>query len=288
MQTLTTSLSSLTSIELLGPFLVRTAAWIDFFAAHPHISTFRITQSPRFDLSCIHALVQHCGGTLTALRLKEVGKLNDEFLEEIQNISAGLEELDLSDPSASCSEDAVIALLERVGGSLHLLDLSKHNLLTDGFLEHGLALHTRVLETLVLGHLPELTDKGVGVFFEGWENQALTVLNMPRNCELGTGALTGVLQHSGQRLEVLGINGWKDVGEEALRLVGRLAPGLQRIDVGWCREMDDFVVKDWMEGDGKATTGCQKLKEVKVWGCNKITSRCPRKVRASNSRLTST
>ena len=48
--------------------------------------------------------------------------------------------------------------------------------------------------------------------------------------------------------------------------------------------MDDFLVKEWMEGvegpGGKVKVKeCRRLMEVKVWGCNKITARCPRKVR---------
>jgi DNA repair protein RAD7 len=40
-----TSLSSLQRLELLGPFLVRTAAWQAFFESHPKLEAFLITQS---------------------------------------------------------------------------------------------------------------------------------------------------------------------------------------------------------------------------------------------------
>ena len=85
MQALSTSLPSLTHLELLGPFLVRTDAWISFLSSHPHLHTFRITQSPRFDLSCMCALVDHCAKSLEVLRLREVGKLDDGYLEQIRN-----------------------------------------------------------------------------------------------------------------------------------------------------------------------------------------------------------
>lgn len=283
MGTFTTSLPSLTHIELLGPFLVRVDAWKAFFAAHPLLSAFLITQSPRFDLDCMQALAQHCGATLTALRLKEVGKLDDGFLGEIAKIAekggGRLRLLDLSDPTTSCSEEAVVELLRVAGGALTSLNVSKHDLLTDAFLAEGLGAHTHGLEELTVSYLPELTDAGVAAFFEGWKGQPLTVLDMGRNHDLGSNALMGLLQHSGKKLEVLVLNGWKAVGENALRWMCRLGLELRKVDVGWCREMDDFVVKDWMEGDGSASSGCRKLEEIKVWGCNKITTRCPKKVR---------
>lgn len=279
----TRSLPHLTRIELLGPFLVHPSAWAAFFEAHPCLEAFLITQSPRFDLECIKALVANCGEQLKELRLKEIGKMDDAFLEEIAKVKK-LTSLDISDPSHSCSQDTVIDLLSAVGSALVHLNLSKHNLLTDEFLEQGLKPHTRVLESLVLSHLPELTDKGVSDFFSTWtENPPLVSLDLSRNPALASDALVSVLKHSGEKLQVLDINGWKGVGEAALRDVARLGKQLRRVDVGWCREMDDFIAKAWMEEgvDSKGRVrGCDKLEELKVWGCNKITERCPRKVSA--------
>ena len=282
MQALSTSLPSLTHLELLGPFLVRTDAWISFFSSHPHLHTFRITQSPRFDLSCMCALIDNCAKSLEALRLREIGKLDDGYLEQIQLLK-GLKELDIAEPAASCSEEAMIDLISNIGASLTKLDLSKHDLLTDEFLTSGLKRYTSVLHSLTLSYLPELSDKGVADFFRTWKNDPLTHLDMARNHELGTEALKAVMAHSGPKLEVLVINGWKEVGEQALCMVGRHGSELRRVDVGWCREMDDFVVKNWigMNEEQKAT-GCRKLEELKVWGCNRITARCPRKVRLSD------
>ena len=282
MQALSASLPALTHLELLGPFLVRTDAWHDFFSSHPRLHTFRITQSPRFDLGCMGSLVDNCGSSLEVLRLREVGKLDDEFLGQIVQIE-GLKELDIAEPAASCSDEAIIELLSGTGASLRKLDLSKHDLLTDDFLERGLKPHTRLLHSLALSHLPELTDKGVANFFKTWQNEALTSLELARNHELGTEALSAVMVHSGPKLEILVINGWKDVGEEALRMVGRHGVELQKVDVGWCRQVDDFVVKSWMGMDEEQllrcnVVGCRKLAELKVWGCNRVTARCPRKV----------
>ncbi|KAF8179663.1 hypothetical protein BJ912DRAFT_1023871 [Pholiota molesta] len=270
-----TSLPSLKRLELLGPFLVRPAAWQNFFETHPDLEAFLVTQSPRFDDACIASLVQHCPG-IKDLRLKEIGKMNDVFLEAIEALQGGLRHLDISDPSASCSEAAAVALLRAVGGALEYLNVSKHAELTDAFLMDGLLPHTGALETLTLSHLPELTDAGVAKFFDAWgeHNAPLTTLDISRNDALGSGAVESALKHSGRRLAALNINGLKDTSEDALNMIGRSAPELRRLDAGFCRGVDDFVVQVWLEGenkDGVQRGGCRALEEIKVWGCNRVT-----------------
>lgn len=279
-----TSLPALTRIELLGPFLVRTGAWQTFFKSHPILEGFLITQSPRFDVACAKSLVQHCPG-LKELRLKEIGKMSDEFIEEIMELGVGLTYLDISDPTDSCSNDTLIGMLSVFGAELMHLNLSKHRLITDRFLSDGLGEYTQRLDSLLFSHLPELTDKGVADFFGGWKGHpALRHLELARNHELGSAALEAIMKHSGKRLEELNINGWKEVGEDALRAIGRRGGELRRIDVSWCREMDDFIMKAWFEGEdvrGVRKGGCMKVKEIKVWGCNKITKWCQKKSGAS-------
>ncbi|KAG5642850.1 hypothetical protein DXG03_002027 [Asterophora parasitica] len=250
--TLSSSLPALTSIEFLGPFLVRPAGWLALFKSHPSLTSFKITQSPRFDLDCMHALVTHCAPTLTALRLRELGKLDDDFLEAMHALTQ-LEELDLADPgdSQACSAEAIQALLGALAGSLRVLDLSRHALLDDDVLKKGLAA-ARNVEILVLAHVPLLTDEGVATFFAEWETAPLRQVEMSRNHELGGKALVAVLRHSGKCLEVLAINGWGGVDEEALKMVARLGGELRKLDVGWVREVDDFVVKTWMEGEDES------------------------------------
>jgi DNA repair protein RAD7 len=279
-----TSLPALTRIELLGPFLVRSEAWQTFFKAHPILEGFLITQSPRFDVACAQSLVQHCPG-LKELRLKEVGKMSDEFIEEIMELGVGLTYLDISDPTDSCSDDTLIGMLSVFGAELTYLNVSKHRLITDRFLTDGLAEYTQHLDSLLLSHLPELTDKGVADFFGEWNGRPpMRLLELARNHELGSAALEAIMKHSGKRLEELNINGWKEVGEDALRAIGRRGVELRKIDVSWCREMDDFIMKAWFEGEdvrGVRKGGCMKVKEIKLWGCNKITNRCQKKVRMS-------
>ncbi|KAJ7451824.1 RNI-like protein [Mycena galericulata] len=257
----TTSFPNLVSLELLGPFLVREAAWITFLESHPNMEAFVITQSPRFSLDCLNALIASSKTTLRRLGLREVGKLCDEFLGPIAEIST-LTYLDLAEPSESLTDDAVVDLLAAVGATLTHLDLSGHSALTDDMLAHGIDPHVRVLASLALTHLPELTDAGVAAFFSTFENGGLVRLDLARNPELGTAALEAVVAHSGASLQELNINGWKDAEEPALSALAN-SRDLRKLDVGWCRSVDDFVVKKLLEG-------CRALVELKVWGCNRV------------------
>ncbi|KAI0365137.1 RNI-like protein [Pilatotrama ljubarskyi] len=266
------SLPQLKRVELLGPFLVRAPAWQTFFQAHPGLEGFLITQSPRFDVECMRMLVQNCPN-LHELRLKEVGKLSDEFLEQIKPLGGQLTYLDLSYPGTAdaLSESALIDLLAHVGSSLEHLDLSGNTNVTDAVLFRGIKPHARALKSLALANTPELTDAGVAEFFETYDGAArLATLDLSRNHELADAALGALLAHSGAELTELNINGWKAVSEDALKGIPRHAPALRRLDVGFCREVHNFFVKEVLER-------CPDVREVKVWGCQRINEHCPRK-----------
>ena len=287
MKVLSTGLPKLERIELLGPFLVRSPAWQEFFKSHPKLTGFLITQSPRFDLDATKALVEHCPN-IQELRLKEVGKMSDEIVEELEKLGTKqglLWRLDLSDPSKSCSEESLSKLVNAVSKSLTHLDLSSHDLLaTEDFFTNAL-INLDTLENLTLARIPDLTDEVISEFFNNWPNPPLHAIDLSRNPNLSSASLEALIKHSGSNLHELNINGWKDVSEEALRIVATGAPLLRKADVGWCRAFDDFVLKAWLEGEetveggtGVLQGGCQKLTELKVWGCNRISASCPRRV----------
>ena len=275
LETWSSCLPALRHIDLHGPYLVHSAAWVAFFEARPKLETFRIFQSTRFDLACVQALVQHCDN-LQDLRLKEVGQLSDALLTEIERLNH-LIVSDLADPANSCSEDALSAMLANLGMGLRQLDLSGHLDLTDTFLTTTLVQCCGNLTSLALNNTPELTDAGLAAMFNAWrddgQGSALSSLSFSRNSELGDDALQALLAASGRSLEHLDINGWMHTKSDTLAAIGVRARELRTLDVGFNREVTDVVV-------GKILKGCERLKEVRVWGCNRVTINCPRKVRS--------
>ncbi|KAJ3789124.1 RNI-like protein [Lentinula aff. detonsa] len=258
------SLPNLAHLQLLGPFLVRAPAWTAFFESHPQIQSFLITQSPRFNLECLETLISTSSKTLTRLGLREVGLLSDDFLGPIGLLSGQLTYLDISEPSQSCSNEAVNKLLRAVGSTITDINLSGHIELTDDVFQHGILPNITTLSHLTLSNLPLLTDEGVALAFSQWSNPPLTEIDLARNPALSTKSLTELLNHSGEALHSLNLNGWKDVDAAALANIATQAKSLRKIDLGWCRQVDDFIVKSILES-------CQNwLTEVKVWGCNKV------------------
>ena len=270
------SLPNLTNIELLGPFLVRAPAWQSFFKAHPSLNSFRITQNPRFDVDCLHALAAN-SPKLTELGLREIGKMCDDFLEALELSDLPLTFLDLAYPGNSelVGEVAIMRMVEKLGPALKHLDLSGVKSVSDYVFSHSLKHYAPNLDSLVMADLEELTDEEIGRFFSEWEeNPGLTSVDLSRNHELSSLALDGILRHSGPQLKSLNINGWKATPNESLNAIAELATGLSKLDVGWCREVDNFVL-------AKIQDECGGLKDVSCWGCNKVTYAARRRVSAT-------
>lgn len=216
--------------------------------------------------------MKHSSANLTELRLAEVGLLTDEWLPHLAQLTK-LEYLDLSFPSESLTDDPVIALLASIGPGLKHLNLNGHALLTDRVLADGIAPHTAVLASLSMSTLELLTDAGVADFFSAGmkERPPLTSLNLTRDHALAADALLALLAHSGSELQDMKINSWKDTSNEALMDLAKQLPKIRTLDVGWCREVDDFVVKSLLDT-------CAHLTTLSCHGCNRVTENCPRKV----------
>lgn len=242
-------------------------------------------QSPRFDEDCLKVLLKNCP-ELTELRLKEVGKLHDDWLPHIAKFKK-LERLDLSDSPDSLLDGPVVKLLEKIGRKLTHLNVSSHSLLTDAVLD-GIAKHCPNLRELVMDKIADyslkkeeddaahqirggMTDDGVAAFFAGWtHNKGLEHVSFAGCPTLQDKSLAAVIAHSGSTLRQLDISGWREATNEAIEAIGTGCPALRELDVGWCRLLSDWGIKAILDG-------CAHLEEVRVWGCNKLTDNVPRK-----------
>jgi DNA repair protein RAD7 len=279
------SLPHLTHLSLLGPFLVRTEAWIAFFKVKPELRSFRITQSPRFDFECAKSLAKNCT-KLEELQLKEVGHLGDTFVEPLCALPP-LKLLDLSNPGVGILENGWLQILERHGPTLESFDPSWHEGFTDVVLENGIWKHARVISELKLEGLSSLSDAGVAHFFENWNkpfatldsedcdsgmdvddcealtpNPPLRTVSLARNCTLSSATFTALLAHSAPSLVSLNLNGLGPISSDFLGLLKDVSD-VRWLDVSWCRDLDDFMMKD-------VVSNAPKLGEVRVWGCNRV------------------
>lgn len=274
-------LTDLRRLELWGPFNVREEGWLKFFdSVGDRLEGFVITQTPRFNFQCLQSLVRNCPN-LKELRMREFGLIDDRWMEEIGKL-VHLEHLDISAPGTrSCTDEPVIKMLSTAGSKLESLSLEDHNQLTDKVLLEGILKYCPRLVKLGLGNIADyappqeeeehvktgLTDQGVASFFAAWKQSGhpgLVDIDLKLNYELVDASLVALLDHSGQTLEDLNIKGWRELSKEALGAIGSKCPNLKRLDVGWCRQLTDYTLKDILQG-------CPKLEVVKAWGeftCN--------------------
>lgn len=254
-----TALKHLKRIELYAPFLVRKDGWESFIvAAGERLEGFLVTQSPRIDLETISKLVDSCPN-LTELRLAEIGLLDGECLAAISKLKK-LRLLDLSAPPHSLQDDDVIALLQAVGADLLSLDLSSNPDLTDATLD-AIALHCPKLRELHMRHLVELSNEGVARFFTTLRDNGhagLHIIDMEKGHDLKDEALVALLSQSGTTVERLSILGWRDTTSSAFEGLAQ-CPNLRELDLGWCRKLTDFTVKDILERS-------QSVQLIRVWG----------------------
>lgn len=238
-------------LELFGPFLVRKEGWIGLFDS-ANLEALRVTQSPRIDLETVEKLVDSCP-TLTELGLSQMGKLDDSFLIPLAKLK--LRYLDLSSPSQSLSDGAVSALLEGLAPTLEHLDLSDNHDLSDDVLP-AIARCQR-LRHLALRNV-ELSEEGVVSFFESLQARGLESIDFEKGHDLQGEALRALIAHSGSTITRLSILGWRDVDKESLAALAT-CPLLEELNMGWCRQVTDFVLKDILDG-------CPKIKTIRVWG----------------------
>ncbi|KAJ1300969.1 hypothetical protein OPQ81_003394 [Rhizoctonia solani] len=269
-----TGLANLTHLDLYGAFLARAPAFIEFFnGIGSRLQVFRLAHSPRLDFDCCQALVQNCADSLTDLRLSNVGKLDNSWLPLLHRCTS-LKSLELSYPGgdASLTNEPVIELLRVVGPGLEHLDLSGHPQLEDDILIEGVIPHSPNLTSLKLSVVPLLTDAGVAQFFTEYNQKAgFECLEMKSNPLLSTDSLRAFLDRpTSITTRQLVINGWKEAEEEACKLIATSCPELRKLDVGFVRSVDDYLIKEILDG-------CSKLEEISCFGCNRVTEACPRK-----------
>ncbi|CAK9781103.1 RNI-like protein [Cutaneotrichosporon oleaginosum] len=261
-------LRKLKHLELFGPFLVRKEGWIEFFKARgKELESLSITQSPRIDLETIEVLVKHCPN-LRVLKLAEIGQMDSDFLAPLAKLNK-LESLAISSPGTAISDDAVETLLTAVGKNLSSLDLGHNTELSDEILT-SIAGCPKLTSLALAG--VDLSDAGVGRYFQTLKSKkrpGLVHIDLEKGHDLAHEALTALIAHSGSTVCWLSLKGWRNVPADDVALLAG-CPNLSYLDLGWCRHITDFTLKDILEG-------CPALKHVRVWGCNNLTDRVPRR-----------
>ncbi|EST06589.1 Leucine-rich repeat, cysteine-containing subtype [Kalmanozyma brasiliensis GHG001] len=269
-------LPKLKSVELYGPFLVRKEAWHRFFeAVGPRLESFKIRESPRFDLSCAEAMVKHCPN-LRELGLAQIGPLDKTMLQPLESYGEQLTYLDVSDPGVSApgippkslEDDEVVSLLKAVGKNLTHLDVSKNIDLTDRIVKEAITPYCRKVKTLRLIGLEKIEAETMAGMFNDWVSEGVSGvshLHLDRMLKLDDSLMEPMLKHSGPELVELSLNSVDGITDKGLEILANAKnlPVLETLDLSFVRAVDD----DSLE---KICKNLNSLKKVFVFGCNRI------------------
>ncbi len=269
-------LPKLKSVELYGPFLVRKEAWHRFFEAiGARLESFKIRESPRFDLSCAKAMVKHCPN-VRELGLAQIGPLDKTMLQPLESYGDQLTYLDVSDPGVSApgippkslEDDEVVSLLKAVGKNLTHLDVSKNIDLTDRVITEAIMPHCRQLATLRLIGCEKLEANVVADMFTQWAKDdvpGISHLHLDRLLKLDDSLVEPMLTHSGPALVELSLNSVDGITDKGLEILANAKnlPVLELLDLSFIRAVDDDSLD-------RICKNLPSLKKVSVFGCNRI------------------
>jgi len=286
-------LKKLHSIELFGPFLVRVEAWYRFFETlGPRLRSFKIRETPRFDLACVEKMVQHCPN-ITQLGLAQIGKLDDKMLGPLAAY-ANLTYLDISDPGVSgpgimaesLKDESVIKLLSKVGRNLGTLIISGNTALTDEVVAKGIAPNCTSLVNLACAGCDQITGKAFAKLWasEPDDSQPLAKgrrsnatksqdavklpktnmrrVNLGRALQVDDDAIFALMEHSGASLVDINLNSVDLLTERGLSAIAQHCKSVVTLDLSFCRALDDSLLID--------LTKIPTLQKILVWGCNRV------------------
>ncbi|KAI8144867.1 hypothetical protein BJV82DRAFT_512643, partial [Fennellomyces sp. T-0311] len=277
MDTYSTHLKDLQSIDLSGAFLVTSDAWVNFIkTVGDRLESFKISHSFRFDQTCIEALSQHCPN-LRHLKLSRLVKMNDNWVTLVKKFTR-LTSLELAwpDRKATLTPETIIQVLGALGEHLTELALPGCREVNDAVLLQGILKHCPNLKALNLQECENITSEGVRKLFTQWKTvrpgNGLERLNICRCVDVDDDALKAIVLHSNKTLKHVNLHSLDKLSAGGLEMlagkfnddVGAAACGvLSTLNCSFVRSMDDFVLKLLVDA-------CTSLTLLNVWGCSQV------------------
>ena len=261
----------LKNVKFAGAFLVRPAAWVKFFQNLGHnLFSLEISDSARFDVESVSALVSHCKN-LEVLILSRITTMNDEIISLLSQLK-NLKRLEISNPTQSTiTDEGITKLLDEIGSGLVSISFEGCETLSETVLKHISIRCPRIKEiSIARCSAEEITDEGVAKIFSEWPSscEGLEKLDLERCVLLGDKAVVAILKQSHKTLHSLSLNSLDELSRDTFDELSKLKCKLMHyLDVSWVRCVDDSV----LENVHKA---CPVLKQVQVFGDNHVSLRC--------------
>jgi DNA repair protein RAD7 len=266
-------IKTLKKLHLHSANLIDDAHWQSFFIAHGgSLESLRLEFLDEcFTLDTIKVMVSKCTG-LKSLRLEHLDHLaDDNAVRELSKLKR-LEHFTIR-LGQDVTSEAVVALIEAIGNNLRTLAIKDCACLDRSVLT-AIQTNCHRITHLKLTGTDKLSFSEFSTLFSNWQNPPLIKMDLSEVGSFNTGpksdegmevvgthdALESLMAHSGSRLEKLDLHSCRPVNHAALcSAFTEMAtyPRLERIDLSFISDVDDFVV-------GSIARCCPKLEFLTV------------------------
>ncbi|KAJ3324603.1 hypothetical protein HDV06_006496 [Boothiomyces sp. JEL0866] len=248
----------LRSLTLTGAYLPTSKGFVALFKHLPKLEQLRLEFAVKLDNNSLKSLAENCKD-LQVLYLKDCERVSELGIKELELLHH-LNQLHLIG-IGKVETQTIQKLLENIGHQLTHLSLDNHPTLTSDITS---TIYTKcnILRSISLQDCPELiqdTDKLNEMFTK---LSGLTSVDLRYNPELGDDPVVVIANMHGDTIEQLFLNKM-ELSPTTMQLIVNKCTGLIECDFSWIRCVDDFILADLLKLD--------KLKIVKIFGCNKVT-----------------
>ncbi|CAK7204066.1 UV-damaged DNA-binding protein rad7 [Sporothrix eucalyptigena] len=271
----------LESLCLYGANLISDSKWQNYVVERgAHLRTLQICDTDKHITDEVVTYIKDCCPNLQRIKLRGNEQLSAVGVEQLGHLPY-LQHINLMTEKPVHS-DVFVKLLHRIGAGLQTLSLRGATRVDNAVLD-ALHHHARSLRKLRLTDTQECTDEGFVRLFEGWSNPPLVQVDFEKArfdepdlasigenvdgiglCSKGFQAL---MLHSGSELRKLHLHACRHIGRDAFEEVfapGKQYPALRHIDVSFCGEVTDSVVRSMFQC-------CPNLNKVVTSGCMLVT-----------------
>ncbi|CAK7273049.1 UV-damaged DNA-binding protein rad7 [Sporothrix epigloea] len=275
----------LESLCLYGANLISSEKWKSYLVERgAYLRSLQICDTDKHVTDEVVGYVKDCCPNLQRIKLRGNECLTAAGVEHLGHIP-DLQHINLMIENTVHS-DVFVKMLQRIGARLVTLSLRGVTRLDNTVLD---ALHqnARSLRKLRLTDTQACTDEGFARLFEGWLNPPLQEIDMEKSrfdeadlasmadntdaiglCSKGFQAL---MLHSGTELRKLHLHACRHISRYAFEEIfapGRQYPALRHIDVSFCGEVTDNIVRNIFQCCPSlirlVTTGCMLVTGVQV------------------------
>ncbi|KAG7103416.1 DNA repair protein rhp7 like [Verticillium longisporum] len=270
----------LEKLSLHGSNLISAGHWTEYLTTKGHaLTTLQVYYTNEHFGDDVLALLAGCCPKLERLKIYSNQEVTSDGMRKLGDIKT-LKHISLH-LLAPIAPKAHVSIIRDLGKNLETLSLKAAPAINDEALT-AIKANCASLTKLRITQSEAITDEGFSELFTDWSNPPLRFIDFdkdrhvdaedavenPNKIGLCADGFRALMAHSGRELCFLYISSCRSITKQAFEEVfaeHKQYPKLEVLDISFCGEVDDFVV-------GCVFRSCPKLRQLKVFGCMKVTS----------------